>query len=232
MKQTESMSRGVPGLSWLKKRKIHWVQIVAHVGAFIPLAVLIWAATTGGLTINPIQDITFRTGKAALRLLVLSLAVTPAQIITGYRPLVKIRRPLGLWAFFYASIHFLIFIGLDYGFSWALLKGAIFEKRYALVGFAALLIMLPLAITSTKGWMVRLGKRWKKLHQAVYAAGVLVAIHYAWVVKADLREPLAFSAAIGILLLIRVPAVRKRIVRWRTQAGGGRKISPAHSPGS
>ena len=230
MNRTDAMLSNRLGLAWLEKRKLHWLQILAHVGALIPLAVLIWAAMTGGLTINPIQDITFRTGKAALWLLVLSLAVTPLHVVTGYRPVLKIRRALGLYAFGYASLHFLIFVGLDYGFSWALLKGAIFEKRYALVGFAALLILLPLALTSTKGWMARLGKRWKKLHQAVYVAGILAAIHYIWVVKADVREPLMFSAAIGILLLIRVPAVRKRIVRWRTQAwGGGSK--PASRPG-
>lgn len=209
------MPNRMPGLAWMARRKIHWLQIVAHVGSLIPLAALIWAATTGGLTINPIQDITFRTGKAALWLLVLSLAVTPAQTLTGYRPLVKIRRPLGLYAFFYASLHFLIFVGLDYGFSWPLLQEAIFEKRYALVGFAALLIMLPLAITSTKGWMKRLGKRWKGLHRWVYVAGILVAIHYIWVVKADLREPLIFSAAIAILLLMRIPAVRRQIIMQR-----------------
>ena len=230
MDRTGETLRNRLGLAWLEKRKIHWLQIVAHVGALIPLAVLLWAAFTGGLTINPIQDITFRTGKAALWLLVLSLAVTPVNIVTGYRPVLKIRRPLGLYAFGYAALHFLIFVGLDYGFSWALLKGAIFEKRYALVGFAAFLVLLPLALTSTKGSMARLGKRWKKLHQAVYAAGILAAIHYVWVVKADLRQPLAFSAAIGILLLIRIPAVRKRIVRWRTQRWGGSK-KPIPKPG-
>jgi sulfoxide reductase heme-binding subunit YedZ len=220
MNRAETMTLNIPGQAWLKKQRIHWVQIAAHLGAAIPLAALIWAATTGGLTINPIQDITFRTGKAAIWLLVLSLAVTPAQMVSGYRPLVKTRRPLGLWAFFYAGLHFLIFVGLDYGFNWGLLQEAIFEKRYALVGFAAFVIMLPLAITSTKGWMVRLGKRWKGLHRWVYVAGILAAIHYIWVVKADLREPLAFTAAIGILLLMRVPVVRKRIVRWRQQFGG------------
>ncbi len=225
MNRTDAMAQNRLIPAWLGKGKIHWLQVVAHVGALIPLAALVWAFATGGLTINPIQDITFRTGKAALWLLVLSLAVTPVNVVTGYRPVLKIRRALGLYAFGYAALHFLIFVGLDYGFSWALLKEAIFEKRYALVGFAALLILLPLALTSTKASMARLGKRWKKLHQTVYVAGILVAIHYIWVVKADIREPLAFSVAIGILLLIRVPGVRKRIVRWRTERWGRNKKS-------
>jgi sulfoxide reductase heme-binding subunit YedZ len=135
------------------------------------------------------------------------------------------RKWLGLYAFFYASLHFLIFIGLDYGFDWSLLYEAIFEKRYALVGFAALLILLPLAITSTQGWMRRLGKRWKSLHRWVYLAGILAVIHYVWVVKADIREPLAWGAVLGILLILRIPAVRKRAANWRARLSGHQKLA-------
>jgi methionine sulfoxide reductase heme-binding subunit len=202
------------------------VLLITHIGALIPLAWLIWDNWMGNLSINPIQDITFRTGKPALVLLILSLSVTPISSILGLRQVVPARKWLGLYAFFYASLHFLIFIGLDYGFDWSLLYGAIFEKRYALVGLAALLILLPLAITSTQGWMRRRGKRWKSLHRWVYLAGILAVVHYVWVVKADIREPLAWGGVLGILLILRVPAVRKWAANLR-----GRPSNPQKSAG-
>jgi len=190
-------------------------QIAVHLAALTPLALLIWDALHRNLTANPIQAITFRTGKTALILLVLSLACTPLNTVFGIRQAVKWRRPLGLYAFLYAGLHFLVFTVLDYGLDWVLLREAIFEKRYALVGFAAFLLLIPLAITSTRGWMKRLGKRWKRLHQAVYIAGVLVIVHYVWLVKADRREPLLWGAAVSLLLLLRVPAVRRWIAKIR-----------------
>jgi len=190
-------------------------QIAVHLAALTPLALLIWDALHRNLTANPIQAITFRTGKTALILLVLSLACTPLNTVFGIRQAVKWRRPLGLYAFLYAGLHFLVFTVLDYGLDWVLLREAIFEKRYALVGFAAFLLLIPLAITSTRGWMKRLGKRWKRLHQAVYIAGVLVIVHYVWLVKADRREPLLWGAAVGLLLLLRIPAVRRWIAGIR-----------------
>jgi sulfoxide reductase heme-binding subunit YedZ len=117
----------------------------------------------------------------------------------------------------YVSLHFLIFIGLDYGFDWGLLYEAIFEKRYALVGFAAFLILLPLAVTSTQSWMRRLGKNWKRLHRWVYLAGILAVIHYVWLVKSDIREPLLYGAAVGLLLILRLPAVRKAVTHFRSR---------------
>jgi sulfoxide reductase heme-binding subunit YedZ len=193
-------------------------QITVHLAALTPLALLVWDALHRNLTANPIQAITFRTGKTALILLVLSLACTPLGSIFGLRQAVKWRRPLGLYAFLYAGLHFLIFTVLDYGLDFVLLREAIFEKRYALVGFVAFLLLVPLAITSTRGWMKRLGKRWKRLHQAVYVAGLLVVVHYVWLVKADRREPLMWGAAVGLLLLLRVPAVRCWIAKARSQA--------------
>lgn len=206
-----------PFLSWQPWRKVHWLQIVVHVGALIPFAQLLWDFWQENLTINPIQEMTFRTGKAGLILLVLSLAATPVNILFGYRPALKVRRALGLYGFFYIALHFLIFVGLDYGFNLNLLIEAVFEKRYALVGFTAFLILIPLAITSTKGWMARLGKRWKQLHQAIYAACLLGGVHYVWLVKSDIREPLAYLAGIGILLVIRLAPVRRRLVNFRTR---------------
>lgn len=199
----------------MKLLKLTPFQWLVHLGSLFPLAWMVYDIIAGNLTINPIQDLTFRTGKAALVLLVLSLAATPVNTVFGFKPALKVRRALGLYGFMYVVIHFFIFIGLDYGFNLNLLKGAIFEKRFALVGFAALLLLTPLAITSTKGWMKRLGKNWKRLHRLVYLVGILAVVHYVWLVKSDIREPLAYGAAVGLLLLLRIPAVRRRMSNLR-----------------
>jgi sulfoxide reductase heme-binding subunit YedZ len=193
--------------------------LATHVGGLFPLARLIFEYLTGRLSVNPIQDITFSTGKAALTLLVLTLAVTPINTLFGLRQIIPLRRWLGLYAFFYAACHFLIFVGLDYGFDLALIYEAILEKRYALVGFAAFLILLPLALTSTKGWQRRLGKLWKRLHQWVYVAALLVIVHYVWLVKSDIREPLLYGGIVVLLLLARVPGIRRRLSSLRHLAG-------------
>jgi methionine sulfoxide reductase heme-binding subunit len=195
----------------------NWLRILTHVGALTPLVWLIWDYWFNNLTVNPIQDITFRTGKPALILLVLALACTPVNTLFGFKQVLPLRKPLGLYAFMYVCLHFLTFVGLDYGFDWSLLYEAIFEKRFALVGFAAFLILLPLAITSTQGWMRRLGKNWKKLHRWVYLAGILAVVHYVWLVKADIREPLLYGAAVVLLLCLRLPAVRKTIANFRNR---------------
>ncbi len=200
--------------------KSQWLRIAVHVGSLVPLAVLIWDYFQNRLTVNPIQAMTFRTGKTALVLLMLSLACTPVNTLLGFKSALKVRRALGLYAFMYAALHFSIFVGLDYGFDPVLLQEAIFEKRYALVGLAAGLIMLPLAITSTRGWMKRLGQRWKYLHRWVYLAALLAIVHFVWVVKADLREPLTYGAMVVLLLVLRVPIVRRAISQLRNEVKG------------
>lgn len=201
-------------------------QLAVHTAALAPLVLLVLAWLTDNLSVNPIQDATFRTGKTAMVLLVASLACTPANTVFGFRPAIKARRALGLYAFMYAAIHFAIFIGLDYGFDLRLVALELAEKRYILVGAAALLILVPLAVTSTKGWQRRLGKAWKKLHRWVYLAGALVIVHYIWVQKSDIREPLIWGAILGLLLLLRVPAIRKRAASWRGAIGRPRRASP------
>ena len=188
-----------------------WLQIVTHLGAIAPLAVMIWDGYHHGLTYNPIQSLTFRTGKTALVLLMLSLSCTPLNSVFGFREAIKLRRPLGVYAFFYALGHFSIFL-FDYQFDPRMLYDAIFMKRYALVGFAAFLILLSLAVTSTKGWQKRLGKTWRSLHNWVYVAAILVIVHYVWLVKADIRTPLEFGALVAGLLALRYPPV-KRVAR-------------------
>lgn len=197
------------------------LRATVHVLALAPLAWLALDVATGNLSPNPIQDVTFRTGKPALVLLVATLAVTPAHTLFGWRWAIPLRRTLGLYVFVYVLLHFLVFTVLDYGLDPALLREAILEKRYALVGFSAFLILLPLAVTSTKGWQRRLGRRWKRLHQGVYVAAVLAVVHYVWLVKSDVREPLAWGAVVMTLLALRVPAVRRQAARRRRRAGRG-----------
>lgn len=197
------------------RRPRNWLLIATHAAAWVPLGRVLWSTVGNPNTVNPIQDLTFGTGLPALIFLLLSLAVTPANTLFGWRWALPLRRWLGLYAFFYAALHLLIFVGLDYGFDSALLSDAIFEKRYALVGLAAFLILLPLALTSTRGWQQRLGKAWKQLHRLVYAAAALAVVHFVWLVKADIREPLVYGAILGLLLLARLPAVRRRLGRLR-----------------
>jgi sulfoxide reductase heme-binding subunit YedZ len=199
-----------------RKLRENWLRILTHIGALTPLALLAWDYWGGRLSVNPIQDITLRTGKAALVLLVLSLACTPINSVFGFRPVLRVRRPLGLYAFMYVGLHLLIFIGLDYGFDLVLIREAILEKRYALVGFAAFLLLLPLAVTSTKGWMRRLGRLWKRLHQAIYVISLLAVVHFVWLVKSDIREPLLFGAIVVLLLVLRIPRIRRSVSHVRS----------------
>lgn len=202
---------------WLKRAGL---PILAHAGALTPLALLIWNFFHDQLTANPIQYITFRTGKTALVLLVLALACTPLNVLFGLKQAVALRKPFGLYAFLYAALHFLTFVGLDYQFDPELLKEAIFKKRYALVGFAAFLALLPLAVTSTRGWMRRLGKNWKRLHRLVYLAALLAVVHFVWLVKSDVREPLAYGAGVIVLLALRLKPVRRASAKLREKLVG------------
>jgi sulfoxide reductase heme-binding subunit YedZ len=226
----------------------NWLWLVANVAAVAPLLWLGWDTLQGNLSINPIDDFTDWTGNAAIALLLASLAVTPLQTVTGWRRLATIRKSLGLWAFAYATLHFLVFVGLDYGFSLRfILEDGLAQKPYVVVGFLALLILLPLAITSTRGWMKRLGRNWKRLHRGVYAAGVLAVIHFLWVAKAaEATLPLIYGVLLAVLLIARIPWVRSRLSSLRRQTpaprndgarndgarkDGARKPMPRPEPG-
>jgi sulfoxide reductase heme-binding subunit YedZ len=204
--------------------KLTPLQILVHLLAWGLAAWLAWDAWTGNLTVNPIQAATQRTGKYALVLLVLSLACTPLNTLFGFRQALTVRRLLGLYAFMFAASHFAIFIWIDYGFEWEFIRIEILDKRFILVGAAALTTLTLLAATSFQWWMKRLGKRWKSLHRLVYLAAPLVVLHYAWARKGDLfrlqgdiLQPLAFGVVVALLLLARLPALRKRAVRLRGQ---------------
>jgi sulfoxide reductase heme-binding subunit YedZ len=210
-------------------RKLHFTpfQIAVHLAALAPLAILLWDMWQGNLSVNPIQDITFRTGKAAMVLLVATLAMTPLHTVFGFKQGLKVRRALGLYAFLYASLHFLTYAWLDYDWDLRLIGLEITEKLYVLVGLAAFLILIPLAVTSTKGWQRRLKKNWRRLHRWVYAAAVLVMLHYIWVQKADIREPIIWSIILAILLILRVPTVKRLIIQNRQKTKARYNSAPA-----
>jgi methionine sulfoxide reductase heme-binding subunit len=164
-----------------RKQKTQMIRISGHAASLIPLALLLYDYYFGLFSADVIREITLRTGKAAIVLLVLSLAITPFKIVFGWNQLHPLRRIFGLYAFMYVALHLTIFVYLDYGLSWPLLQEAIFEKWYALVGFAAFLILLPLALTSSRWSMKKLGKKWTTLHKWVYLAGFwLCCIIFCW----------------------------------------------------
>lgn len=198
-----------------KKTQQRTLKLVAHIGALLPLALLIWDFYQGQLGADPIREVTLRTGKAAITLLLLSLAVTPAKIWFGWQQVHPLRKILGLYAFLYVTLHLLIFVWLDYGLDLGLIYGAIFEKQYALIGFAAFLILLPLAITSTRWAMRKMGKNWTRLHRWIYLAGILAVIHYLLLVKNAYTSPLLYGAVLALLLLTRIKPVKQIILRFR-----------------
>lgn len=164
---------------------------------------------------NPIEEVLHRLGWWGLVFLILSLAVTPVRRLTGWNRLVRHRRFVGLVAFGYLTAHFLSYVVLDQFFAWSYILEDIVERPFVMSGFAAWLLLIPLAVTSTRRWIRRLGRRWMNLHRLVYVAGALGVLHYYWKVKADTREPLIFAMVLLVLLLLRTPMVRSRIVRLR-----------------
>ncbi len=189
----------------------------------LPLGLLVWQGVDGAIGPNPVETLLHTTGNWALRLLLVTLAVTPLRRLTGWVWLIRFRRMLGLFAFFYALLHFATYIWLDQFFAWSAILEDIVKRPYIMVGFAAFVLLIPLAVTSTRGWIRRLGKRWKQLHRLVYLIAVLGVVHFLWLVKADLREPLINAMILAVLLAMRVP--------WRALAGRlrnwvGRPSSP------
>lgn len=195
--------------------RVSTLKILAHIGALLPLIALLWDFSQGQLTADPIREIQLRTGKAALLLLVITLGCTPAYLISGFEQARLFRRLFGLYTMMYASLHFLNFIGLDYGFDFALIREDIFEKRYAVAGFAAFLVLLALAVTSTIGWKRRLGKKWRPFHRFIYVAALLAVLHFLLQVKAGIRGPLIYGAIVVGLLAFRTPMIREALCKPR-----------------
>ncbi len=185
------------------------LRVLTHLGALVPLAVLLADFAGGRLSVNPIEDVQLRTGRYALLMLLLSLAATPASRILRLPQIKPLRKTLGLYAFGYAGLHMVNFIGLDYRFDVTLIGDGILEKPFVLAGIAALLALVPLAITSTANWQTRLGKMWSSLHRLVYLAAILALVHFTLQAKGDFTRPAIYGAVVAALLLVRLPPVRR-----------------------
>ena len=187
---------------WLRRVRI--VKPIVFIASLIPLAVLAWMAGSDALGANPIEKIEDYNGEWALRFLMFTLAVTPLRRLLGWNALVRYRRMLGLFAFFYACLHVSAYIGLDMYFDVGDIVDDVVDRLWITIGMATFLMLLALAVTSTTGWIRRLGgARWNRLHQLIYVAAVTGSAHYLLSVKKDIEEPLFFAAIFGVIFLLR-----------------------------
>ena len=200
----------------MNKPRFTPLQIAMHVYAWSVIIILLFKFFTDGFSANPIQDLERATGRHAITMLVLSLACTPLNTVFKWSEPLKRRRALGLYALFYATIHFIIYLDLDYGLAWNLIIPEVLQKPRLIVGFLALLFMIPLGITSFDIWKQRLGKNWKQLHKIVYWIAPLAVLHYVWSKKGNLLslqgevlKPALYGLAVIIFLILRLPAIRK-----------------------
>jgi len=194
---------------------VRWGKPLVFLLCLLPLALLAGRIAAGRLGANPVEEVLHFTGDWALRLLLVTLAVTPLRRLTGLGWLLRFRRMLGLFAFFYALLHFTVYLVLDRTLDWGEIVADLSKRPYIMVGFAAFVLLVPLAVTSTRGWVRRLGRRWQVLHRSVYLIAILGVLHFLWLVKADLREPLIYAGVLAVLLAFRVP--------W-SRVGGSRAL--------
>ena len=213
----------------VSQSSIRWIlKPLAFIAALLPFAWLIWAALTNNLSVNPLSDITLHTGDWAIRFICITLVISPLRQLTGWHWLIKFRRMAGLFAFFYGTTHFLIYViadrfaGLDFPngiVSFTTVRSLvasvgedIYKRPFITIGFLTWLLMAPLALTSTAGMIRRLGgKRWQALHRLVYVVAITAVIHYWWLVKIDIRPPLRYAIVVGVLLAVRVVRARLRL---------------------
>ena len=199
-----------------------WLTPGVFAGALVPLAGLVVQGARGTIGADPVAIVLNRFGLLALIFLVASLACSPAKILFGWTWPIRLRRMLGLFAVFYASLHLVTYVAVDQGFDWHVLWADVTQRKFMIVGFAAFLTLLPLAATSTDASVRRLGfRRWKALHRLAYLAGGLAVVHFLWRVKLDITQPLTYAILLGVLLLVRVgEAARARRARARRAPGG------------
>jgi len=186
-------------------------KVIVFVAALVPAAMLVRGFLTENLGVNPAETIQLQTGRWALKFLLISLAVTPVRRLTGWNVVIQFRRMLGLFAFFYAVLHFTAYWAFDLTFAFDTMITDVLKRPFIALGFSALMLLVPLAVTSTKGWIRRLGKRWTQLHRLVYVAAVLAVLHFAWKVKVFTGDPVIYAGVLTLLLAFRVFwAVRTR----------------------
>ena len=205
-------------LAWLKqpnKTQIKAVKITLFALALVPILRLVWLGVNDDLSANPIEFIERSTGYWALFILMLTLAITPIKLVTGRAWPVQLRRQLGLWMFFYVCMHITTYVWLDYSFDWADITKDIIKHPYVLVGFTGFVLSIPLAVTSSNAMMKRLRDKWKKLHQLVYVIAVLGVVHFWWLVKKDITEPVLFAIVLSLLFAIRLyyKYAKTRVIR-------------------
>jgi sulfoxide reductase heme-binding subunit YedZ len=206
----------------MQKPRFTPFQVVVHIAGWVPLALIIYNFFTNNLTANPIQAIEQQTGIHALTFLLFSLACTPLAAILGWKELTQRRKALGNYGFMYAAIHLTTFVGLDYGFNLTSILRDVGTKWYIIIGLIAFLLLLPLALTSFKYWMKRLGKNWKRLHKLVYIISPIVALHFLLSVKGDLTrlqgniiQPILYGSIALILLALRITPVKTALIGLR-----------------
>ncbi len=187
-----------------RKRRVLLLKLATWILALSPLGWLVWLAFTRQLGVDGVDTLLHRMGDFTLIILLATLAITPLRRLTGWNILIRIRRILGLFGFFYLSLHFFIYVVLDQTLDWEFILEDLTKRPYAVVGFAAWLLLIPLAVTSTRGWVRRLGKRWQKLHKLVYVAVALGLLHFYWQVKADTLWPLVAATVYVVLLTLRL----------------------------
>lgn len=196
-------------------KKIDWtwfsLKLLVHILALIPISLLVYRALHDQLGADPIAAITHQTGDWTLRFLLLSLAMTPLRLVLKKSWPIRFRRMIGLYAFFYACLHFSVYLFLDLGSYWSQIGADIIKRPFITVGFTAWLLLVPLAITSNQWMMRKLKKNWLKLHKLVYVIGILGVVHYYWLVKSDVREPLLYA---GILVLLFAIRLKPRLHSW------------------
>jgi methionine sulfoxide reductase heme-binding subunit len=185
--------------------RIRWIKLPIFLLCLVPLLDLVRRALSGGLGPNPIEFITHKTGDWTLIFLVLTLAISPARKLLRQPDLIRFRRMLGLFAFSYGFLHFSTWIGLDKFFDWTEMLQDVRKRLFITAGFTGFVLMIPLAVTSTAGWIRRLGgKRWQNLHRLIYASAVAGVVHYYWLVKSDVRKPLFYGTLVGLLFALRI----------------------------
>ena len=190
-------------------------KIVLFLTALVPVALLVRGALTGNLGVNPAETIQLQTGRWALKFLFISLAVTPIRRLTGWNVVIQFRRMLGLFAFFYATLHFASYFAFDLNFAIDTMVTDVLKRPFIALGFTAFLLLIPLAVTSTRGWIRRLGKKWTQLHRLVYVAATLATIHFAWKVKVFTGDPVRYAAVLVVLLGFRVVWQLREVRRTR-----------------